>query len=457
MIVFAPVAMLVMWTGPILYRRKGTLVPMSHGSKWVVSILAVLAVVVKVGSLPDNSDASEPAAMVVTTVVAPPAAPLQLRPAQSASERVAQSRPPSAPPILSSQAAATETVVGPSFDCSRAHDGVGATICSDAGLRRLDMEFVQAYQALRHQLGEQREALRQDAISFHQYVLEKCELPRTVAPGQNLLAGVHCVASAYAAKRSDYLSWLQGEAQQEASRDIVQHIAFQARLVAIGILPDGTQVDGVYGPVTRDALSRLQVANSLLPNGFLGDDLAARLRQVSLPQTSRRMTSAAMPSFVPPDRAPTQMAEARASPSAGLSSTSFAVHPAGSIYRGPISYPDFNGRDRFFRSYRTRIREGMRDGANFAGHLAVITIGCGTGCRFAYVADVRSGQVNGFPLGGEENMHLNLAFQIDSRLIVAHWATDDRCLREVLVWDGNGFVRSGARDVGPGDMISGCS
>ena len=37
------------------------------------------------------------------------------------------------------------------------------------------------------------------------------------------------------------------------------------------------------------------------------------------------------------------------------------------VYRGPIRYPDFQGRDRNYRSCRTRIVEAMRDGPNFAG------------------------------------------------------------------------------------------
>jgi hypothetical protein len=55
---------------------------------------------------------------------------------------------------------------------------------------------------------------------------------------------------------------------------------------------------------------------------------------------------------------------------------------------GQLRMPDFLGRDRNYATYRTRIAEGIKVGPNFAGRYAFIEIGCGTGCRFAFVADV---------------------------------------------------------------------
>jgi hypothetical protein len=121
-------------------------------------------------------------------------------------------------------------------------------------------------------------------------------------------------------------------------------------------------------------------------------------------------------------------------------------------YRGPVTFPDFKGRDRDANSYRTRIREGMKDGANFAGRLAMIEIGCGAGCRFAYVADVSTGQVYNFPLGGEDNMYLDLHYRLNSRLVVAFWQNGGRCMREDLEWAGQTFKRHGENDIGPEDV-----
>ena len=54
--------------------------------------------------------------------------------------------------------AAPSWAVGPSFDCSRALDPLAQTICGDPGLSRLDIEFNQAYQALREQVGAYNQA-----------------------------------------------------------------------------------------------------------------------------------------------------------------------------------------------------------------------------------------------------------------------------------------------------------
>jgi hypothetical protein len=43
--------------------------------------------------------------------------------------------------------------------------------------------------------------------------------------------------------------------------------------------------------------------------------------------------------------------------------------------------------------FRTRLREGAKGGPNFAGHLTVITWGCGTQCQVYALVDARSGRV----------------------------------------------------------------
>ncbi len=105
-------------------------------------------------------------------------------------------------------------------------------------------------------------------------------------------------------------------------------------------------------------------------------------------------------------------------------------------------------RDRHARDYRTRIREGMRGGANFAGNMALIEIGCGTGCKFVYAANAQTGQVMSFPLGGEDNLNLDLRYRPDSRLVVAHWQGDDRCIRQSYIFTGSSFRQVDVADVG---------
>ncbi|SCM79507.1 conserved hypothetical protein [uncultured Pleomorphomonas sp.] len=111
------------------------------------------------------------------------------------------------------------------------------------------------------------------------------------------------------------------------------------------------------------------------------------------------------------------------------------------IFSGKTQLPDFKNRDRDFNTYRTRIREGMRAGPNYAGRYSVIQIGCGTGCSFVIVGDNQTGRPMSFPRGGEDNMYLQLQFQLDSRLLTAQWANYDsgKCYVEWFDFDGGSW------------------
>lgn len=129
--------------------------------------------------------------------------------------------------------------------------------------------------------------------------------------------------------------------------------------------------------------------------------------------------------------------------------TSFSDFQPERYYSGASVLPDFNGRDKKFRNYRTRIRDGVLNGVNFAGRFAVVEIGCGTSCRFAYVVDVSNGEVFTFPYGGEEQYQLGLIYSTDSRLMratwrEAYWTADqskdtDTCISQDILWTGSDF------------------
>jgi len=114
-----------------------------------------------------------------------------------------------------------------------------------------------------------------------------------------------------------------------------------------------------------------------------------------------------------------------------------ARYAATERFAGQTKLPDFRGRDRKFNSYRTRIRDGMRTGPNFAGHFSVIQIGCGAGCTFAIVGDNNSGRPADFPRGGEQNMYMQLQFSTESRLLAAQWLDSDgnKCVVEFFDYD----------------------
>jgi len=130
--------------------------------------------------------------------------------------------------------------------------------------------------------------------------------------------------------------------------------------------------------------------------------------------------------------------------------------PVFRTYSGPNNYPDFGGRDRKFSNFRTRIADGMTDGPKFAGEYSVIQFGCGTGCSVAYLGNNRTGEVFDVPVGGENNMYLNLKFQLDSRLLVAQWADDDpgKCFVDFFSFDDGTWTELMKREVGSADACS---
>lgn len=44
-------------------------------------------------------------------------------------------------------------------------------------------------------------------------------------------------------------------------------------------------------------------------------------------------------------------------------------------------------------AFRTRLRDGLRRGVNFAGHFIIVGWGCGTGCVSGGIIDARDGRV----------------------------------------------------------------
>lgn len=172
---------------------------------------------------------------------------------------------------------------GPSYDCEAAKAPLAQLICTNPELSRLDLEFAQAYLALRHQLDEtDRRALVHDAAAFQASVLRTCRIP---ASGQAPLDSSNvtaCIAPAYQRQRDAWVARLSGVAREEATRPTDQHIALQRDLRTLGYLPATALLDGVYGAETRAAIVAWQQAKNKPPMGLLGDADAAALDQQAM-------------------------------------------------------------------------------------------------------------------------------------------------------------------------------
>lgn len=178
--------------------------------------------------------------------------------------------------------------VGPSFDCAApavATDPVAQVICADAGLSRLDLAFVQAFQAALHNAGPSGAGELRIAATQHRLdVLHVCGLPRRGAlePGAAQRAAP-CLRARYESQRNVWLNYLRSnaDAQEEANRPLERHIALQRALRTLGHLPADAFIDGVYGPATRSAIASWQQAERLNASGFLSDFQANRLERMA--------------------------------------------------------------------------------------------------------------------------------------------------------------------------------
>ena len=180
-------------------------------------------------------------------------------------------------------AAGPARAIGPGFDCAKADTPLAEAICASPDLSRLDLQFNQAYQALRHQLAPPgRSALVEQAVGFTGKVEAACGLAASgpapvVSP--TLLA---CIDGQYRGQRQAWLAHLSGPAREEATRPLRQHIALQRDLLALGDLAAGAKIDGVYGPATRAAIVSWQLSHNEQPTGFLDNaDALALAAQAS--------------------------------------------------------------------------------------------------------------------------------------------------------------------------------
>jgi len=499
----------------------------------------------------------------------------------------------------SSTAAGAPGRIGPGFDCAKATAPLAQLICSDPGLSKTDLQFNQAYYALHYALDPaDRRRLEAEDVEFLNSVKLDCGVPDTGTPA----GSTECVSAHFGQMRSEWLRRLTGPGREEAIRPIERHIALQAQLQQLDLLPLTAKVDGVYSVATRAAISEWQNDKGRPVTGFISDADAAllapdepRLAVGLAPAgtTQPRAAPTALPPIVPapsitnagsgendvalkerggvyvlPVRIndaitlnftldsgasdvlipadvlltlvrtetisesdflgqrtyvladgsklpservnlrelrvgghrltnvaanvgsptsepllgqsflsrfkswtldnerhvlvlnrtgqppPFQPTTARTVPRGELPGTAapsglrnFEEFASAAAYRGAPVMPDFSGRDREFKDFRTRIRAGIAEGVNFAGHYKMIQFGCGTGCSFVVVADVSTGQVYRFPHGGEYDQMLRLEYRPSSILVRASWVPSlehmDQCLWEELVFTDGRFTSLG--------------
>ena len=87
------------------------------------------------------------------------------------------------------------------------------------------------------------------------------------------------------------------------------------------------------------------------------------------------------------------------------------------------------------RRYRTVIREGAREGPNFAGHYTIVTWGCGSGCVQFAIVDAKTGAVYSPRFYVAARVHVDeeaqqpdepLQFRIDSKLLIVSGSPNEQ-------------------------------
>ncbi|HEU4598055.1 MAG TPA: hypothetical protein VFS10_23205 [Pyrinomonadaceae bacterium] len=100
----------------------------------------------------------------------------------------------------------------------------------------------------------------------------------------------------------------------------------------------------------------------------------------------------------------------------------FESYPA-RVYRGRVARVNLRSA-RGAGTFRTRLREGAKEGVNFAGHFSLVGWGCGTGCMSVAVIDAKNGAVhfpkelNAFGVWLFSEDGEVLTFKPDSRLLI---------------------------------------
>ncbi|MCG4256930.1 restriction endonuclease [Acetobacter senegalensis] len=163
----------------------------------------------------------------------------------------------------------------PDFNCSADHskDSIATMLCQNSEAAKHELIFDQTYYALRQLVGKAGwKALKQEVIADDD-ALKECIVPFT-PEGELPDADPDCYIKKMDQITEKYKTRLSGAALEEASRDIIQHILIQQKLLDAGYPKSAKSADGVYGEATRIGILEWQKKNNVSQTGFISDDEA---------------------------------------------------------------------------------------------------------------------------------------------------------------------------------------
>jgi peptidoglycan hydrolase-like protein with peptidoglycan-binding domain len=217
-----------------------------------------------------------------------------------------------------------DPLTGPSFPCPQPDDPLAQLVCSTPDLAQLDMQFVQAYEALYEQVGASGQpSVRHLDLQFDMGVRTTCGIglsqasnPSPTPPPPAPSGAAACAIPLYQQQILLWKGMLQGAALEEANRPIQDQVALQTRLQTLGFLPAQAQMDGVFGTGTRAAIKQWQTSVGRPPTGLLAADDALALLGATASAGSNSSPATVPPGSLP-GAATDSSAQTDAQPSSG--------------------------------------------------------------------------------------------------------------------------------------------
>lgn len=149
-------------------------------------------------------------------------------------------------------------------------------ICTDEEARWVVLDYSRAYYLLRHFAPEAKEQAANASRLFQERLTERCR----VGSAKRKQA-LDCVTEGFESRtlelRESIRSLNKPDALDELDRSIQRHLNLQGRLQEFGYLSADAEIDGIYGPKTREAIARFQTATHQIPDGVLDNETASYL------------------------------------------------------------------------------------------------------------------------------------------------------------------------------------
>ncbi len=127
--------------------------------------------------------------------------------------------------------------------------------------------------------------------------------------------------------------------------------------------------------------------------------------------------------------------------SVNLDIPNFDDYKVTDIYNGQSGEIDLSSSP-MAKQFKTKLREGIKNGVNFSGRYPIVFWGCGTNCRQHAIINTKTGKVcAGFNSCGGE------LYRKNSRLLIVNPKVDgeniypQNCVTEYYTWDGKALKK----------------